>query len=91
MAIFSMFIGNFLYMYYYMLGAAKRNQWDLIPYAMITPVYWLYMSVAATFALWEFVFKPHYWHKTQHGLHLDDEDDAEIMPASKPGAIALPM
>lgn len=91
MAVFSMFIGNFLYMYYYMLGAAKRNQWDLIPYAMLTPIYWLYMSVAATFALWEFVFKPHYWHKTQHGLHLDDEDDAEIMPATKRGAIALPM
>lgn len=89
MAVFAMFIGNFLYMYYYMLGAAKRNQWDLIPYAMLTPVYWLFMSVAAAFALWEFAFKPHYWHKTQHGLHLNgDETDADAFKV-KPQIAAL--
>lgn len=70
LALFSMIIGNFLYMYYYMLGASKRNHWELVPYAILTPVYWLGMSIAAAFALWEFVTKPHYWHKTKHGLHL---------------------
>lgn len=76
MGVFSMFIGNFLYMYYYMLGAAKREQWSLVPFALVTPLYWLGMSIAAALAIWEFVFKPHYWHKTQHGLHLEmDSDD----------------
>ncbi|MBA3723664.1 MAG: glycosyltransferase [Candidatus Levybacteria bacterium] len=75
MAVFSMFIGNFLYMYYYMLGAAKREQWGLVPFALLTPIYWLGMSIAAGLAIWEFVFKPHYWHKTQHGLHLDTVDN----------------
>ncbi len=72
-AIFSLMVGNFLYMYYYMLGAAKRNQWELIAFALLTPIYWLGMSAAAIFALWEFIFRPYYWHKTRHGLHLESE------------------
>jgi cellulose synthase/poly-beta-1,6-N-acetylglucosamine synthase-like glycosyltransferase len=90
MAVFAMFIGNFLYMYYYMLGAAKRNQWDLIPYAMITPIYWLAMSVAAAFALWEFAFKPHYWHKTQHGLHLNGSEGLDVVE-NHPQIAAIPV
>ena len=89
MAVFSMFIGNFLYMYYYMLGAAKRNQWDLIPYAMLTPVYWLFMSVSAAFALYEFIFKPHYWHKTQHGLYLNGDTDELAVLNAKPNVAAI--
>jgi cellulose synthase/poly-beta-1,6-N-acetylglucosamine synthase-like glycosyltransferase len=89
MAVFSMFIGNFLYMYYYMLGAAKRNQWDLIPFAMLTPIYWLAMSAAAGLALWEFIFKPHYWHKTQHGLHLSGTEDALFVVDKTPQIAAL--
>ncbi len=79
-AIFSLMVGNFLYMYYYMLGSAKRNQWDLVMFALLTPLYWLGMSAAAIFALWEFVFRPHYWHKTRHGLHLTSEKK-QILPS----------
>jgi glycosyltransferase XagB len=92
MAVFSMFIGNFLYMYYYMLGAAKREQWGLVPFALVTPIYWLGMSIAAGLALWEFIFKPHYWHKTQHGLHLDhiDDDMTGLAQKRKPQMAAMP-
>lgn len=69
-AMLCLFAGNFLYMYYYMMGAAKRNEWHLIPFALFTPLYWLAMSGAAYFALYEFLVRPHYWHKTKHGLHL---------------------
>jgi glycosyltransferase XagB len=81
-----LFAGNFLYMYYYMMGAAKRNEWALIPFALLTPFYWLAMSGAAFFALWEFAVRPHYWHKTKHGLHLPTqpvevvETETEIIP-----------
>jgi cellulose synthase/poly-beta-1,6-N-acetylglucosamine synthase-like glycosyltransferase len=86
MAIFCITVGNFLYMYYYMLGAAKRDQWQLIPFALVTPVYWLGMSMAAVFALWEFVFKPFYWHKTRHGLHLNSKKNDILLSAfSKDG------
>ncbi len=73
MAAISLVAGNFLYSYYYMLGAAKRNQWQLIPYTLITPFYWLAMSAAAGFALFEFIVRPFYWQKTKHGLHLQNK------------------
>jgi hypothetical protein len=68
--LFTLVIGNFLYMYYYMMGAARRGQWELIGYALLVPLYWLAMSLAAFMALYELIVKPFYWHKTQHGLHL---------------------
>lgn len=32
------------------------------------PLYWLLMSAAAWFALWQFISAPFYWNKTEHGL-----------------------
>ena len=32
------------------------------------PVYWLLISVAAWLALWQFIFSPFTWNKTEHGL-----------------------
>lgn len=74
MGVFSMIVGNFLYLYYYMVGCAKRGQEELIPFIFLVPFYWLGMSVASWKALYEIVRKPHYWSKTHHGLHLTDEN-----------------
>lgn len=71
-AVFSLVFGNFLYIYYYMIGCAKREQWDLVKYVFLVPFYWLMMSFAAWKALWQLIFKPHYWEKTVHGFHLDN-------------------
>lgn len=70
LGVISLIAGNFLYFYYYMIGAAKRQQWDLIKYAFFVPVYWLMMSYASLLALRQIIFAPHYWEKTKHGLHL---------------------
>ena len=70
-AVISLVVGNSLYIYYYMLGVAKRKQWDLVPFALLVPLYWLAMSLAALLALWELGFKPHHWQKTKHGLHIN--------------------
>jgi cellulose synthase/poly-beta-1,6-N-acetylglucosamine synthase-like glycosyltransferase len=32
------------------------------------PFYWLLMSIAAWLALWQFIFAPFKWNKTEHGL-----------------------
>jgi hypothetical protein len=32
------------------------------------PVYWFLISVAAWLALWQFIFAPFTWNKTEHGL-----------------------
>lgn len=65
--------GNFLYMYYYMLGCAKRGYYDLIKYVFLVPVYWLMMSAAAWAAVYELLVNPYYWNKTKHGLFLSIE------------------
>jgi glycosyltransferase XagB len=70
MAATSLIFGNFMYLYNYMIGLAKRQQWSLIKYVYFVPFYWLITSVAAVMAFWQLIFKPHHWEKTVHGLHL---------------------
>lgn len=69
-AVFCLIFGNFLYLYYYMVGCYRRGQWDIIEYCFLVPIYWLMMSIAAWIALYQIILKPHYWEKTKHGLHL---------------------
>jgi cellulose synthase/poly-beta-1,6-N-acetylglucosamine synthase-like glycosyltransferase/glycosyltransferase involved in cell wall biosynthesis len=69
-AVTSAVFGNFLYVYYYMIGAAKRGQWGIIKYVFFVPFYWLLNSIGAFMAFYQLVFKPHYWEKTVHGLNV---------------------
>ncbi len=73
MGVFSLVFGNFLYMYYYMVGSAKRNHYEIIKYVFLVPFYWLAMSIAAWLALIQLIRRPHYWPKTIHGFHFDSE------------------
>ncbi len=70
LAVVSLIFGNFLYFYNYMIGAAKKNQWDLMKYGFVVPFYWIMMSVSSWKALQQIILNPHYWDKTKHGLHL---------------------
>lgn len=70
MAAISLVFGNFFYLYYYMVGCAKRHHWPLIKYVFFVPLYWILGSTAAYVALYELLVKPHYWQKTVHGLNL---------------------
>lgn len=73
MAVFSLVFGNFICIYNYMIGCAKREHWDLIKYIYFVPVYWLMISIGAGIAVFQLFFKPHYWEKTIHGFHLEKE------------------
>lgn len=72
-------IGNFLFVFSNVAGVykvigdlhAKRDfslSYRLIKYALLTPLYWVLMSVAAYKAAWQLIFRPFYWEKTDHGL-----------------------
>ncbi len=89
MGVFSLIVGNFLYVYYYMIGCAKREQEELIPYILLVPFYWLAMSVASWKALYEIIYKPHYWSKTRHGLHLKNMQPAQ--KGSQSTSLPLPV
>ena len=63
--------GNFFYTYAHLIGCMKRGHYHLVKWTLFVPIYWAMASVAAFMALQQLVFKPHYWEKTQHGLHLN--------------------
>lgn len=70
-AVASLLLGNLIFVYAFLLGSAWRGDYDLIKYGLLAPFYWLLMSVAAWKALLQLVRAPHYWEKTEHGLHLE--------------------
>ena len=70
--IFNLFIGNFVFAYTNMAGAMRRSAFHLIRSAVISPLYWSLMSVAAWKALWQLISRPFYWEKTVHGLSSAD-------------------
>jgi cellulose synthase/poly-beta-1,6-N-acetylglucosamine synthase-like glycosyltransferase len=62
------FIGNFVFVYLSVAGSMQRGYYDLVKYAILTPFYWLLMSLGAYKGLLQLFTRPHYWEKTQHGL-----------------------
>ncbi len=99
LAAISLVFGNFLFLYYYLTGTAKRKQWDLMKYVLFIPVYWILISIAGWMAFYQLLFKPHYWEKTIHGLHLkkkkdDDSDTDQNTPEQtvevKPSRLFIP-
>lgn len=81
MAIISAVFGNFLYVYYYMIGAAKREQWGIVKYILLIPVYWLFTSIAGFVALWQLITRPYFWEKTVHGLYIPENEQKKLRGA----------
>lgn len=77
MGVFCLIVGNFMALYYYMVGCAKRGYDDLIKFAYVVPFYWLLMSAAAYVAVYKLIREPHFWSKTKHGLHLTNKKAVE--------------
>jgi len=80
-ALFNLFMGNFLAIYLSMLAVFKRRYYNLLPYALLNPVYWVLHSIAAYKALYELFVKPFYWQKTQHGISKLKPAGLENIPA----------
>ncbi len=88
-----MIVGNFVFVYMNMIGTyyvvrdcvSKKKQpfsYSMIRYALLTPLYWVFMSIAAYKALIQLFYKPFYWEKTVHGLTTSDKTAAPAAPAS---------
>ena len=59
--------GNFAFTFVSMLESIEVDD-SLFVAALLTPVYWVMMSIAAYKALLQVIFAPTYWEKTRHGL-----------------------
>lgn len=64
----NLLVGNFVFAYLNAVGSAKDGHWSLVPYALMTPLYWTMMSLASWKALLQLVTRPWHWEKTRHGL-----------------------
>lgn len=68
MSLVSLIIGNFLGIYLTMLAVFRRKYFELLPFALLNPVYWIMHSIASWRALWQLFTQPFLWEKTQHGI-----------------------
>lgn len=70
-----LFVGNFVFTYLNAAGSMRRGYFDLVKFALFSPVYWALMSWAAWKGAIQLVTNPHYWEKTIHGLGERTEAD----------------
>ncbi len=52
------------------ISALRRRQSGLLLHILTLPVYWLLVSAAAWRALWQLLFAPFKWEKTQHRIRV---------------------
>jgi cellulose synthase/poly-beta-1,6-N-acetylglucosamine synthase-like glycosyltransferase len=67
-------IGNAVVIYLGIIAARSSGNHSLAFNALLIPIYWLMMSVAAFKAAIQLVFAPSFWEKTVHGMARAPED-----------------
>ncbi len=67
---------NFIFVLINIMACARRKLWRLIPQALISPLYWVLISIAAWKGFLQLFTRPFYWEKTRHGLTAAEEEVA---------------
>jgi cellulose synthase/poly-beta-1,6-N-acetylglucosamine synthase-like glycosyltransferase len=70
----SLVIGNFLVFWSWLLSARDSRDRQILA-ALLSPLYWVMMGMAAVKAGLQLVTAPSFWEKTQHGLDHEAADD----------------
>lgn len=63
-----LFAGNFGFVYVGAIACYRRGYYDLVKYALLSPIYWMMMSYSGWRAFVQFFLNPFHWEKTKHGL-----------------------
>jgi cellulose synthase/poly-beta-1,6-N-acetylglucosamine synthase-like glycosyltransferase len=63
-----LFASNFIFILINIIACVRRRLWRLLPEAIISPLYWVLISVAAWKGFLQLFSRPFYWEKTTHGL-----------------------
>jgi len=80
LAIFAWFVGNVVIVYLSILTLRAVHRPELLGAALLSPLYWILMAIAALRAMVQLVTDPSHWEKTEHGLTLDRDEDPEAHP-----------
>jgi cellulose synthase/poly-beta-1,6-N-acetylglucosamine synthase-like glycosyltransferase len=67
-AMLSLIVGNFLGYYAGLITLRATGRSELLKAALLMPLYWVLMSLAAIRALLQLLISPFVWEKTVHGL-----------------------
>ncbi len=76
LAALMLFVGNFVFLYLNVAGSMQRGLFGLAKYALLSPLYWGLMSLAAWKGFIQLIRDPFYWEKTTHGLHMQADAPA---------------
>lgn len=66
--------GNFLLLYLTVISCRMIQHSELLWAALLVPLYWVMMSIAAVKSVWQLAWTPTHWEKTTHGLSLPGLD-----------------
>ena len=61
-------VGNMVFVYLNVAGSLQRGDFGLTRTALLSPLYWGLMSLAAWRGFLQLFTNPFYWEKTEHGL-----------------------
>jgi hypothetical protein len=75
--LFNLVIGNAFFIITQVIAAVKEREYSLIPFALLVPIYWALMSIAAWKGAIQLLTKPFYWEKTQHGISKSDRQERQ--------------
>lgn len=64
------------------LTLSRRERGGFWKVVLLTPVYWMLMSVAAWRAVWQLYSRPHFWEKTPHMPSRPDKAGRDVTPES---------
>jgi cellulose synthase/poly-beta-1,6-N-acetylglucosamine synthase-like glycosyltransferase len=83
-AAFMLFFANFIFVALGMISCFKRKLPDLIPFALLVPIYWVLISIAAVKGFKQLFTNPWYWEKTQHGFASTPPQPPQDKPPEPP-------
>jgi len=79
-AVCCLVFGNLVCIYLNVVTARLVGRPELVGTALLAPVYWLMMSVAAVKAAWQLASAPTFWEKTVHGLQPRPAEPELVLP-----------
>ncbi|GEM_PF-33874 len=79
----ALYFGNFAFMYTNVAGCMRRRYYDMVKYALISPLYWALMSIGAWKGFIQLFYKASYWEKTKHGLYRGEIGQAISVAAAR--------
>jgi len=85
LALLSLLSWNFIFFYSSAYVCVRRGLADLTRYTLLTPLYWILMSIGAWAGLLGLIRRPFYWVKTEHGASLDESGLRAMTAGSQAG------